>query len=71
MDEVTQRCAAQLLDDDGVIYGCPDEAATTRGATGTHANDGRPFIIALCAEHAALADEAGPAVFTITLRSET
>lgn len=61
------RCAAQEMTEDDVICGCEAESVTMREATGTLAQEGQPLMVALCQDHAALAD-GGTATFTITLK---
>lgn len=61
------RCAGHVLDDDGVLTGCPDPVVAATEATGTHAQDGRPLLIGLCAEHVAAVALSNGAVMTVTL----
>lgn len=61
-------CAAQVLDDEHVITGCPIEVGSYRevvGNVGPH--DGAQYLVGLCDEHAELADT-GVGTYTITLR---
>ena len=59
-------CAAHVVDDEGVIYGCSAIGTSARSAVGNPGpHDGERFLVALCDEHAVIAD--GGQQFTITL----